>query len=100
MSSVWQDIHQNYKQQDWIDKPSIFAEQALPYFLKSGKVLELGAGQAQDGCFFAEQGFSVISTDLEDSALELAQQKVVDKDTNVEIKKVDVIKEVIVKWKK
>jgi len=44
MSTVWQDIHKNYKEQDWIDKPSIFAEQALPYFPKNGRVLELGAG--------------------------------------------------------
>lgn len=93
MSNVWQDIHQNYKQQDWIDKPSIFAEQALPYFPKGGKLLELGAGQAQDGCYFAEQGFSVISTDLEDSALELAKQKVADKGASVEIQKVDLREE-------
>lgn len=93
MSTIWQDIHKNYKEQDWIDKPSIFAEQALPYFPKSGKVLELGAGQAQDGCYFAEQGFSVVSTDLEDSALELAQQKVADKGVSVEIQKVDLREE-------
>ncbi len=93
MSNVWQDIHQNYKQQDWIDKPSVFAEQALLYFPKSGKLLELGAGQAQDGCYFAEQGFSVISTDLEDSALELAKQKIADKGVSVEIQKVDLREE-------
>lgn len=93
MSSVWQDIHQNYKKQDWIDKPSIFAEQAVLYFPKSGKVLELGAGQAQDGCYFAEQGFKVTSTDLEDSALELAQQKAADKATDIELKKVDLREE-------
>lgn len=45
MSAVWRDLHKNYKEQDWIDKPSIFAEQALPYFPKGGIVLELGAGQ-------------------------------------------------------
>ncbi len=93
MSNVWQDIPQNYNKQDWIDRPSVFAEQALPYFPKGGKVLELGAGQAQDGCYFAEQGFSVISTDLEDSALELAKQKVADKGVSVEVQKVDLREE-------
>ena len=93
MSTVWQDIHRNYKEQDWIDKPSVFAEQALPYLPKSGKVLELGAGQAQDGCYFASLGFSVVSTDLEDSALELARQKVTDKGVSVEIQKVDLREE-------
>jgi ubiquinone/menaquinone biosynthesis C-methylase UbiE/8-oxo-dGTP pyrophosphatase MutT (NUDIX family) len=93
MSTVWQDIHKNYKEQDWIDMPSVFAEQALPYFSKGGKVLELGAGQAQDGCYFAEQGFSVVSTDLEDSALELARKKAADKGVNVELQKVDLREE-------
>lgn len=89
MSTVWQDIHKNYKEQDWIDKPSVFAEQAMSYFPQDGRVLELGAGQAQDGCYFAENGFSVVSTDLENSALELARQKVADKNVNVELQKVD-----------
>lgn len=89
MSDVWQDIHQNYKQQDWIDKPSIFAEQTIEYFPKTGKVLELGAGQAQDGCYFAQQGYDVISTDLEASALELAKQKACDKAVELHVQKVD-----------
>lgn len=93
MSTVWEDIHQNYKQQDWIDKPSIFAGQAIEYFPKNGRVLELGAGQAQDGCYFAEQGFTVVSTDNEDSALELAKEKITAKSANVEVKKVDLREE-------
>ena len=68
MSNVWKDLHKNYAQQDWIDKPSIFAEQVLPYFPKDGKILELGAGQAQDSCYFAEQGFSVTATAFEGDA--------------------------------
>lgn len=93
MSDVWQDIHQNYKQQDWIDKPSIFAEQAIQYFPKTGAVLELGAGQAQDGCFFAEKGYIVTATDLEDSALELAKQKASDKGVELDLRKVDLREE-------
>ncbi len=93
MNNIWQDIHKNYEQQDWINKPSVFAEQALRYFPAGGKVLELGAGQAQDGCYFAGLGFSVISTDLEDSALELAKQKIADKGVSVETQKVDLSEE-------
>lgn len=34
---VWQDLHQNYAGQAWIDKPSIFAE--IKRVLKPGGVL-------------------------------------------------------------
>jgi hypothetical protein len=36
--------HVEYDQQDWAKIPSIFAEQVVPYFQKSGKILEIGAG--------------------------------------------------------
>ena len=88
-NNIWSDKHKNYKEQDWIDKPSIFAEQAIKYFPKQGKVLELGAGQAQDGCFFASQGYSVVSTDFEDSALELAKKKAYEKSVQLEVQKID-----------
>lgn len=91
--NVWSDLHKTYKQQDWIDKPSIFAEQAIKYFPESGRVLELGAGQAQDGCFFASKGYEVTATDIEDSALELASKKASDKGVNIDTKKVDLREE-------
>lgn len=91
--NVWSDLHKTYKQQDWIDKPSIFAEQAIKYFPESGRVLELGAGQAQDGCFFASKGYEVAATDIEDSALELASKKASDKGVNIDTKKVDLREE-------
>lgn len=89
MSNIWSDLHETYTQQDWINKPSIFAEQAIKYFPKTGKVLELGAGQAQDGCFFASEGYEVTATDIEDKALELAEQKATNKSVRIELKKVD-----------
>lgn len=61
----WKALHNRYKKQDWKDRPSLFAETALPYFSKQGTVLELGAGLGQDGRYFAEHGLDVISTDLE-----------------------------------
>lgn len=69
-NNVWSDLHKSYKDRDWIDKPSLFAETAITYFPADGRVLDLGAGQGQDSRFFAEQGYEVISTDLEETALE------------------------------
>jgi SAM-dependent methyltransferase len=76
MSDVWADKHKNYyATTDWIDKPSIFAETAIGYFPKNGRVLDLGAGQGQDSRFFAERGYEVVSTDLEQDALNLSKEK-------------------------
>lgn len=68
--SVWNELHSHYQQQYWVEKPSLFAETALPYFPKHGKVLELGAGLGQDSVYFAAQGCEVVATDIETSALE------------------------------
>ncbi|HEY4161396.1 MAG TPA: class I SAM-dependent methyltransferase [Candidatus Saccharimonadales bacterium] len=76
MSGVWAEKHKGkYAASDWIDKPSIFAEAVVRYFPSTGKVLELGAGQGQDGRFFAQQGYEVTSTDLEQTALDISKQK-------------------------
>lgn len=72
---VWADLHKLYTAADWIDKPSIFAETAISYFPAGAKILDLGAGQGQDSRFFAEQGYDVTCTDIEQSALEQAQVK-------------------------
>jgi len=71
MNSVWKELHSNYQEQDWIEKPSLFAETAIHYFPKSGRILELGAGHGQDSIFFAKRGYDVVSTDIETSSLEL-----------------------------
>lgn len=73
---VWKKLHSNYKEQSWIEKPSLFAETAIKYFPKFGKVLDLGAGQGQDSRFFAEHGHEVFSTDISDLALELNRAKI------------------------
>jgi SAM-dependent methyltransferase len=72
----WTKAHAHYSRQDWINKPSIFAEFAIQYFPTSGKVLDLGAGQGQDSRFFAEKGFEVASTDFEDFALGLNETNI------------------------
>lgn len=76
MNDVWTDLHKSYSEKDWINKPSLFAETAITYFPKTGKVLDLGAGQGQDSRFFAEHGYEVVSTDLEQSALDLGKAKI------------------------
>lgn len=88
-NNVWTDLHKLYKEQDWIDKPSIFAEQAIAYFPSKAKIFELGAGQAQDGCFFAANGHDVTATDIEDTALEMAIEKAEAKSVKISVKKVD-----------
>ncbi len=78
MSKVWSDLHKHYKDKDWIDKPSIFAETAIKYFPKNAKILELGAGQAQDSRFFADNGLDVVSTDIEKEAQQIVSSKLND----------------------
>ncbi|MFA6272053.1 MAG: class I SAM-dependent methyltransferase [Patescibacteria group bacterium] len=75
-NQYWTKTHARYSRQDWINKPSIFAEFAVQYFPGTGRVLDLGAGQGQDSRFFAEQGFEVISTDFEDFALGLNETNI------------------------
>lgn len=77
-NTVWQDLHKDYKDRDWINKPSLFAETAITYFPAKGKVLDLGAGQGQDSRYFAEHGYEVVSTDLEETALEQSKAKLSD----------------------
>jgi len=90
MSNAWSNLHDSYKTRDWIDKPSLFAETAITYFPKQGRILDLGAGQGQDSRFFAEHGYDVVSTDLEDTALEQSAAKLPDElKSKVTLQKVD-----------
>ena len=57
-----------YKNQDWINKPNIFAQEVLEYIPSSGTMLCLGDGQGQDSRFFAQKGYAVTATDLSDKA--------------------------------
>lgn len=76
MDDKWAEKHANtYAKSDWINKPSLFAETAITYFPKSGKILDLGAGQGQDSRYFASRGYEVVSTDLEQSALDMSREK-------------------------
>ncbi|HTH71977.1 MAG TPA: methyltransferase domain-containing protein [Candidatus Pristimantibacillus sp.] len=90
----WKKHHQKYyKAADWIDKPALFAQDAISYLPKTGKILDLGAGQGQDSRYFAEHGYDVVSTDLEESALDLSKAKLPGKlKEKVTVQKLDLAK--------
>jgi len=66
----WSKKHTKYSQEDWIRKPTIFATQVVSYFPKSGKLLDLGAGQGQDSIYFANYGYQVTAVDFAQYALD------------------------------
>jgi SAM-dependent methyltransferase len=67
--TVWKTLHSHYQKQEWIQRPSIFAETAVTFFPKKGTVLELGAGIGQDSIYFASLGYQVVSSDIEINSL-------------------------------
>jgi SAM-dependent methyltransferase len=71
----WNEALKRYASKDWVDKPTIFAEQVALYLPKTGSLLELAAGQGQDSRYFARLGYQVTATDLVDIGLREAQQK-------------------------
>jgi ubiquinone/menaquinone biosynthesis C-methylase UbiE len=72
---IWEEKHKKYANQDWIDRPNIFAQFAISYFPKEGKLLDLGAGQGQDSRYFSKKGYYVIGTDFSETAIKLAREK-------------------------
>lgn len=84
--NAWQNIHADYSKQDWINKPSIFAEQAVPYLPQNGALLEIGGGLGQDSIFFAEKGHDVTFTDHSADALSRANMKIKEAGLSASIK--------------
>lgn len=82
----WANLHENYKKRDWVSKPSIFAEEAIKYFSKVGKVLDLGAGVGQDSIYFTQKGYEVTATDLDTTKL---QENFSEKNLSIYTQKVD-----------
>lgn len=71
----WDKKHDKYATQDWITKPTIFATEAIRFFPKNGKILELGCGQGADSIHFAKNGYEVLATDFSPNAIELAKKQ-------------------------
>ena len=85
MQTPWSNLHTHYSKQDWINKPSIFAEFAMKYFPETGRVLDLGAGQGQDSKYFAENGYEVMCTDISAEALDLAKEKISESEAKTKV---------------
>jgi ubiquinone/menaquinone biosynthesis C-methylase UbiE len=85
----WEEKLSAYNTTDWIDKPSIFVQEAIKYFPSSGKVLELAGGQGQDSRFLSQNGYEVTCTDRSDFGLEEAQRKTEREGLNIHFMKVD-----------
>lgn len=81
-NTQWENLHKHYSKQDWIEKPNIFADEALEYFPKEGFVLCLGDGQGQDGRYFASKGYKILSTDISETALESNSKKTTEQGLN------------------
>ena len=77
-NKAWDNLHNFYKNQEWIDQPNIFANEILKYIPKNSKILELGAGQGQDTRYFASEGHHVTSTDVSETALKMSSDKLTD----------------------
>jgi len=85
----WNNYHKKLKSQDWINKPSIFAKQMFSHLPESGSILELGAGQGQDSRFFLYRGFNIVSTDINEIALEISKSLLYENQDQIEFKVVD-----------
>lgn len=74
LKDYWKKTHEIYSKKSWINDTTIFAQFAVGYFPKQGKLLDLGAGQGQDSRYFAKLGYNVTSTDVSDLALKLSKE--------------------------
>jgi len=90
-NSFWDQWWTRADDDGWDDEPTIFAQFAISYFPKEGKLLELGAGLGKDTRYFANFGLYVISTDFSDKALELSKwESTMQKIMNVDYQNVDI----------
>jgi len=95
IQKYWEEKHKKYGTADWIDKPSLFAEFAVKYFPKQGKLLDLGAGQGQDSRYFASKGYEVTSTDLCGQALKISETKTKQEKLHINFKELDLSKGIL-----
>lgn len=75
LKQYWDGAHEKYADADWINKPTLFAEEVLAFLPPEGKLLDAGCGQGQDSRFFAEKGYSVTGIDFSSEGIARAQEK-------------------------
>ncbi len=90
--AYWEGALKKYGTQNWIDKPTIFIEQVVQFFPRSGRVLELAAGQGQDARYLAKLGFRVLCTDQSDYGLQEAKRKAERENLSIAFQKIDLSK--------
>ncbi|PIR47658.1 hypothetical protein COV06_02480 [Candidatus Uhrbacteria bacterium CG10_big_fil_rev_8_21_14_0_10_50_16] len=54
---------------------NLFVEQCLGFIDSQGRLLNLGAGQGEDSIFFAQHGFTVVTTDISQVAIDLSRER-------------------------
>src|ERR1700756_2835713 len=67
--TFWNTLHRDAKHAAYSQTPSEFAKEAASFFPDHAKIIELGCGFGADAAFFAQQGCSVIATDLSEVAV-------------------------------
>ncbi|NTW22901.1 class I SAM-dependent methyltransferase [Candidatus Falkowbacteria bacterium] len=90
MKDFWQKKHQKYSTEEWINKPTVFAQFSISYFPGAGSLLDLGAGQGQDSRYFAQHGFDVTSSDYSDVALEMSRRKAEKEGLHIKFMELDI----------
>lgn len=85
----WDVALKRYETKDWVNKPTIFAEQVRGYLPESGALLELAAGQGQDSRYFARLGYDVTATDLVDVGLKESERKAKEENLTIDFQTLD-----------
>ncbi len=92
VKNYWDKKHRKYLTEDWINKPTVFAQSAVNYFPNKGRLLDLGAGQGQDSRYFSSLGYYVVSSDFSDKVLQISKETSIKEGVNLEFKNVDLSK--------
>ncbi len=90
--NYWSEALKRYATKDWVNKPTLFAEQIKEYLPQMGKLVEFGSGQGQDALYFAKLGYEVTATDLVDTGLKECEVKAHKQNLSLQFRLVDIAK--------
>lgn len=71
----WNQQHLKYVDKEWINKPSLFSQEAIKFFPSAGNLIDIGCGQGQDSRFFSKQGYQVTGIDFSEEGINFANKK-------------------------